>query len=123
MSAVTITQMTDRVAALIEQRLNIRVPGLEGKLRRAGRRLPRRVREAVSVLAEAEVMAQNPRLLVRVDEGMVAQAYDVAVRHLNGVDGGARRRGTLVGIAASIAFSLLVLAGLVVAFVYWRGLV
>lgn len=60
MSAVTITQMADRVSALIEERLGVRGRGLEDKIRKAGRRLPKRVREAASYLAEAGQMAQIP---------------------------------------------------------------
>ncbi|MGB4829550.1 MAG: hypothetical protein WBP18_20145 [Paracoccaceae bacterium] len=123
MSAVTITQMADRVSALIEERLGVRGRGLEDKIRKAGRRLPKRVREAASYLAEAGQMAQNPKLLVRVDEGDVAAAYDVCLKHLGGVNRGARRKGVFLGIAASMAFSLLVVAVLVIGFLYWRGFI
>ena len=94
-----------------------------GKIRKAGRRLPKRVREAASYLAEAGQMAQNPKLLVRVDEGDVAAAYDVCLKHLGGVNRGARRKGVFLGIAASMAFSLLVVAVLVIGFLYWRGFI
>lgn len=123
MSAVTISQMSDRVAALLEQRLGVRGRTLADKHRKAGRRLPRRVREAVSVLAEAEAMAQNPKLLIRVDEATVTVAYDLAVRHLNGVKRGEQRMNTLVGMAASAAFGLLVVAVLVIGVLYWRGMI
>jgi hypothetical protein len=123
MSAVTITQMADRVAALIEERLGVRGRGLEDKLRRAGRRLPKRVRTAGDLLAEAAAMAQNPKLLVRVDEARVAEAYDICLKYLNKLNKGDRRKGAILGVAASVAFSILVVAVLVVAFLYWRGLV
>lgn len=123
MSAVTITQMADRVSALIEERLGVRGRSLADKERRAGRRLPRRVREAVSVLAEAAEMAQVPKLQVRVDESRVAEAYDICLRHLGGLNRGERRKTVLVGMAASAAFGVLVVALLVIAVVYWRGLV
>lgn len=123
MSAVTISQMSERVAALLEQRLGVRGRTLADKHRKAGRRLPRRVREAVSVLAEAEAMAQNPKLLIRVDEATVTVAYDLAVRHLNGVKRGEQRMNILVGMAASAAFGLLVVAVLVIGVLYWRGMI
>ena len=123
MSAVTITQMADRVSALIEERLGVRGRSLGDKLRKAGRRLPKRVREAAGYLAEASEMAQNPKLLVRVDEGDVAQAYDTCLRHLNRQNRADRRKTAVVGAAASAAFGLLVVVVLVIAVIYWRGLV
>ena len=68
-------------------------------------------------------MAQNLKLLVRLDEGYCAPAYDVCLKHLVGVNVGARRRGVFLGIAASMAFSLLVVAVLVIGFLYWRGFI
>ena len=123
MSAVTIQQMADRVAALMEERLHLRGKGLEAKVRKGGRLLPRKVRAAAELLAEASKMAQNPRLLMQIDDGAVAEAYDICVRHLGGVAAGSRRMDALVGIAGSIAFSVLVVAVLVLAVLYWRGFV
>jgi hypothetical protein len=123
MGAVAIQQMADRVAALMEERLGLRGQGLEGKLRRAPRALPRRVRLAALRLAEAARMAQNPRLLLQVDEGQAAADYDLCLRHLTAVSPWDRRRAALLGTTASILVSLAVLAALVVAVLRWRGFV
>jgi hypothetical protein len=123
MSAATITQMADRVSALLEQKLGVRGATLQAKVAKAGRRLPRRVREAAGYLADAVEMAQNPKLLVRVDESVVAEAFDVCVRHLGAADRAERRKGMLVGMAASAAFSVLMVAVLVMGFLYWRGMI
>lgn len=123
MSAVTIQQMADRVAALLEERLRVKGRGLAGKMRKAGRRLPRQVRDAAEVLAKAQMMSQSPRLLLQIDDETVALAYDVCLKHLNGIDPRARRRGAILDVTASIAFSLLVVAGLVLAVLFWRGFV
>ncbi|MDB5659116.1 MAG: hypothetical protein JWS10_1731 [Cypionkella sp.] len=123
MTGVPIQQMADRVAGLMEQRLRVRGAGLGEKLHKGGRLLPRRVRAAAEVLQTGAVMAQNPKLWARVDQQSVAQAYDTCVRHLNGVDGGDRRKGAVVGIAASVAFSVLAVAVLLLGVLYWRGFV
>lgn len=123
MSAVTIQQMADRVAGLMEQKLGVGGKGLAVKLRRAGRRLPKNVRVAAEVLVQASEMAQSARLMHRIDDGLVAEAYDICVKHLGGAHGPDRRRGVAAGIGASIAFSLLVVAGLVLAVLVWRGLI
>lgn len=121
MSAVTIQQMADRVAGLIEERLRVKGTGLSEKLRKAGRLLPRKVRAAAEMLSQAALMAQSPKLLRQIDEASIAEAYDVCVRHLGGIPAGYRRQGAIIGVASSIAFSLLVLAALVAAVLYWRG--
>ena len=121
MGAVTIQQMADRVAALMQERLGLRGIGLAEKLRKGGRLLPRRVRAAADRLAEAAAMAQNPKLLLQVDEAMVAQNYDICIKHLGGMNAWSRRRAAMAGLAGSIAFSLLVVAALVVAVLVWRG--
>ena len=123
MSAITIQQMADRVAGLLEERLQMRGVGLSEKLRKGGRTLPRRVRVAAEFLAQSAVVAQNAKLLMQIDNNAVAEAYDVCLRHLGGVDVGDRRRGAILGVAASVAFSVLMVALLFGAVLYWRGFI
>ena len=123
MSAVTVEQMVNRVSDLLAERLRVKGVTLQDRLAKAGRRLPRKVRDAGEALVQASVMAQSPKLLMQVDHGKLAAAYDICLRHLNTVNPVAARRGVILNIAASIAFSLLVVAGLVVTVLYLRGLV
>lgn len=123
MSAVTITQMADRVSSLMEERLGARGRDLDEKVRRAGRRLPRRVRLAARSLADAALMAQNPKLLIRVDEADVAAQYDICLRHLGPLNRAERRKGYLMNLAASVAFSVLMVGVAVLAFLVWRDYV
>ena len=123
MSAVTVEQMVNRVSDLLAERLRVKGVTLQDRLAKAGRRLPRKVRDAGEALVQASVMAQSPKLLMQVDHGKLAAAYDICLRHLNTVNPVAARRGMILNIAASIAFSLLVVAGLVVTVLYLRGLV
>lgn len=122
MSAVTIQQMADRVAGLMEERLNIRGTGLAAKLRKGGRRLPRKVRVAAEELAAFAEKAENPRLLTQINIEEVATAYDLCVRHLSALQAGRQRANMLIGMAGSVAFILLVVAGLTIGFLFWRGL-
>ncbi len=123
MSVVTVQQMASRVDALLEERLRLKGGTLDDKLRRAGRRLPRTVRDAGAALATAVTMMQSPKLMHQVDDHTVAVAYDICVRHLTTVNPGAARNGVILNIAASIAFSLLVVTVLLVSFLYWQGLI
>lgn len=123
MAGASIQQMADRVAQLLEERLRLRGKGLDEKLRRGGRLLPKKVRAAAEVLVRAASMAQNPRLLMQIDHGQVAAAYDLCLAHLTKVNAGERRKTALIGVLASVAFSLLAVGVLVLVVVYLRGLI
>jgi hypothetical protein len=123
MSLATVKQMADRVDQLLEERLHLKGGTLDDKLRRAGRRLPRPVRDAGAGLATAVMMMQSPKLMRQVDDATVAVAYDICVRHLTAISPAAARNGLILNIAASIAFSLLVVAVLLVGVLYWRGFI
>lgn len=123
MSAVTIQQMAERVSALMEERLAVRGATLGDKLRKGGRLLPRRVRAAAGRLAVAGSYAQNPKLLLQVDEGAVSKDYDICVRHLTAINAGAGMRRMLGSMVTSMAFGLLVLGVAVIAVLKWRGFV
>ena len=123
MSVVTVQQMADRVSTLLAERLHVRGDGLEARLTRAGRRLPRKVREAGVRLVQATLMIANPKLMAQVDDETVAIAYGICLRHLATVDPAAARRGLVLDIAARISFAVLVVAMLFVAVLYWRGMI
>lgn len=120
MGKTTITQMADRVSELIALRLRIK-GRLEVQVPRTRRLLPKAVFAAAEAMVEAQEMARNPKFIARIDEEAVATAYDILVRHLNGVDRGARIKGLLLDIAARIAFALLVVGLLWLAALYWLG--
>lgn len=121
MSAVTIQQMADRVAQLLQERLGLGGKGLSAKLKRAGRTLPRKVRDAGKLLAAAAQKAQNPKLLGQIDMGEVTEAYDVCLRHLIAIDPVRRKRGYFAGMIGSVGFGVLVLAIAIFGFLAWRG--
>lgn len=113
--------MADRIAGLMEERLRVRGRGLGQKLQKGARLLPPKLRPQAEMLAQAAEFAQNPKLMRQIDLEKVAQAYDQCVRHLGAIDVARRRRSTALGILASIAFSLIAVAVLVLAALRWRG--
>ncbi|NEX47061.1 hypothetical protein [Pseudotabrizicola algicola] len=114
MSAVTIQQMADRIAGLMEERLRIRGQGLSEKLRRGGRLLPRSVRAHARELADFAEKAKNPKLLVQIDQARVAACYDVCLRYLSARRAGSVLANALLRVAATVGLGLVVLGGLVV---------
>ena len=114
MSAITIQQMADRIAGLMQERLGVRGgKGLHEKLRRGGRLLPRSVRAQARELADFAQKAQNPKLLVQIDHGRVAACYDVCLRHLSAQRAGSASLRVVVRVLATVALGLLLVGGLV----------
>lgn len=120
MSAVTIQQMAERVAALMEDRLQARGDGLARKLKKAGRLLPRKVHQAANRLATAWVQSHNPKLLLQIDEAAVAADYDLCVRHLSAINPLLGRWRGVMRVISSVLVGLLVLGLVALAFFAFR---
>ena len=123
MTGVPIQRMAERVAELMEERLGIRGEGLAEKLRKAGRSLPRKLRLAAEKLNASAELAQNPKLLLQVDQEATAQAYDVCVRYLTKLKTHKRHGTRALWLAANVAFVVLLIAGAALAVMRWRGLI
>ncbi|MCU0900534.1 MAG: hypothetical protein MUC82_08570 [Cypionkella sp.] len=113
MSAVTIQQMADRIAGLMEERLGVRGKDLPEKLQRGGRLLPRSVRAKAKELADFAEKSKNPKLLVQIDQARVALCYDACLRHLMSLRHGSARMRLLVNIAVTLALGLLALGAVI----------
>lgn len=114
-------EQADQIAALLQDRLGVRGNGLEAKLRRAGRLLPRHVRRAASVLVQAVHMQASPKMARLVDGDGVQRAYRTCEKYLSGIDAWDRRKGRIIGILSTSALNLLAVAALFVAVLVWRG--
>jgi len=115
--------MSDRIAALLEDRLAVPGRGLEEKLRRGGRRLPRKVRAAAQVLVEADGLAGHPKLAATLDQGRLAAAYQTCHAHLARIGGRERAKTAALGVTGTIVVRLLIVAGLGLSVAMWRGLI
>lgn len=109
------------LADLFEKKLKIRGNGLEAKLRRAGRRLPRNVRREAERLVAAERYAGHPRLMMQLDMAQLQAAHARCERYAKGVDLTRRRKDRALNIAAAIAFNLLVVSAAFIWYLTWAG--
>lgn len=118
-----ISRKTEDLRALMEKHLGVKAKSFERACARAGRRLPRRLRQPVARLSEASQMAQNPKLQRYMD----AQALDADYRAIKVWLGKKNleeeRKTRRLNLAALIAFQMLLIGVLLVAFLRWRGLV
>ena len=123
MGSASVQQMADRIAALMEARLGVRGDGLAAKLRRGGRKLPAEVRAEAELLAEAAAQAGNPKLLMQLDHGRIAKAYDVCLKHLKQARRWEGRVDRLLAVTGRLVFILLAAGAVAVGLALWRGLI
>lgn len=117
---------SDRLAdlrALLAEKLGTGERDLRGHLRRAGRRLPRRVRREADYLVRAEEMGRHPRLARLVDPRQVARAQGRVARHLRSIDPARLRRDRRKNAVAGLGLIVLAAFALVVTLLWWRGYV
>ena len=119
--SVSVQQMANRVADLMEQRLRVGGSGLAAKLERGARFLPRKVRREARYLAEADQAARVPRLQMQLDYEKIARAYDVCVRYLKPLGASARRKAILLDILTGFGSGIFVTIVLVLVVMMWRG--
>lgn len=113
--------MSQEIATLMAKKLGARGRDLKAKLRHSGRLMPRPVKEAANVVAEAEKHAGNPKLLRRIDPVAVGHAKHVCVTHLRSIDTAAARRRAIADFFSGLALNILLLAVLILAILVWRG--
>ncbi|AXI45396.1 hypothetical protein C1J03_04690 [Sulfitobacter sp. SK012] len=107
----------------LEKRLGIKTDDLAQGLRRAGRRLPRRVRAKAKVLVDAQAMTGNPKLARQVDASTVRVAFDAVTTHLRGIDVRDARNGRRLSLAGAVVFNLLLVLAAFFAWLWWQGYV
>ncbi|MEK0163150.1 hypothetical protein VWX97_02760 [Phaeobacter sp. JH18-32] len=96
---------------------------LSAALNRARRRLPRRIYQQGLRLAEAQHLLAHPKLALTVDHEPLQRAAREVSKHLKSIDLADRRRGRILDIVATMAFSLIVVAVLLVVVLRWRGFI
>ena len=121
--ASDIHTQVDEIRALLDQKLGVRGRTFEAQVRRARRYLPRGLRRELVYFAQAHALADNPKLQRMINRPRLEAAYRKSVYFLERADIGQTRKATVMGVAASIGFGLLVTAILVLVVVVQRGLI
>lgn len=92
-------------------------------LQKARRRLPRRIYKQGLLLADATAALEHPKLRSTVDEKRLLRAAREVRGHLKQVDLADRRKGRVLQILGSIAFSLIAVVVLLIVVLRWRGFI
>lgn len=116
------TRIADTIG-LLRDKLGVQDKTLRASVRRAKRRLPRRIYKQALVLAEAEQMAAHPKLRRVLDSPRLEKASDEVQAHLSSINLADRRWGWFLGMLGGLAFNVLALIILLLVFLWWRGLI
>lgn len=115
-------ERADRLASLMEERLDIMGQGLAVKYHRSGRRLPRWVKREIAALLDALNRVDHPRLRAQIDFARIDSGTQRAEAWLSSIDPWDRRKGIVIHWLAGNAMNLILVIGLVIALMAWRGL-
>ena len=113
----------ETLRVLMAKRLGLKRGSLSRRVAKAGRMLPAGVRNEIAFVAEAEQMARNPKLALRLDANATKSAYDRASTHLKAIDVVDRRKGIALSVLGSMAFNFLAAITLFIVVLRWRGLI
>ena len=112
-----------RLEDLMRRRLGLSRGPLAKRVARAGRDLPRAVRDDLLSVAEADRMARNPRLAPRIDRALVRAAYRRAVSYLCAPEIDARRQSRMLERLGVVVANLLVVMVLLAMTLWWQDLI
>lgn len=112
-----------KLRGLMQQKLDVRGRDLRQIFRRAGRRLPRRVRNSGAELMRAEMLAQNPKTARQVDAQAVDRAYEAVLTHLHALDVTEMRKSRILSLAGAVVANIIAVAVLFIVWLWWRGYV
>ncbi len=108
---------------LLRKKLGLRDKTLAESVKRAKRRLPRRIYKQALVLAKAEKMAEHPKLRLVLDTPALEKASQEVQEHLNAINLADRRWAAFLGVLGSLSFNLIALTVIALVFLWWRGLI
>ena len=118
-----LARLSDRLTALMREKLGVRAETLPVALRRAGRKLPRRLRQDGDLILAAMERSRNPRLARVTDGDGPERAARRIEAYLSGLDPVSARARARAYLFADLAFRLAVVIALVIAVLAWRGYV
>lgn len=120
-TAEDISDMAERLRAMLAQKFRFKARDLPRALSKAGRRLPRKLHVQAQVIVEAQKLGGNPKLMRRVDMDAVSHAHDAISAYLAKIDPEDVRRGRRLALLGDIAAKLLIIVAAFVVWLWWTG--
>lgn len=120
--ALSIAEEISEVRDLLKDREHA-AGDLAAALKKARRRLPRRIFRQGMLLAQAVPLMDHPKLRLTLDEPALRKAAGEVSGYLKSVDLADRRKGRVLDMLGGMAFSVLAVIVLLIVVLRWRGLI
>ncbi len=114
MSEISVQILCDEVVSLARSQLGLSGSTLTKVSQRGRRVFPRRIRNQIKRLIDAQTMAENPKLMRQLDLAGLQKSHKEIVTYLTAIDPNARHRDLLWSIFGSLGISLFILGGVVI---------
>ena len=114
--------IADELAQEICAKLRMRGGSLHKTLLRAGRALPRRLRNELEYITESQRRGRNPRFAPQINFMRVEQARRDTLEYLSKIDPRATRRNYVFGILFNLGLAVFLSGVLWVLALVWLGL-
>lgn len=112
----------EELQVLLHQRENVS-GDLASALSKVRRAMPRRIYKQGMRLAEALPLLEHPKLRMTQNIPALKGAVREVKAHLEGIDIADRRKGRVLSVLGSIAFSLIAVFALLIIVLRWRGFI
>lgn len=113
----------DELQALLQERLRFSARDLSHALRKAGRRVPRRLRVEGEYIALAQHLEQSPKLAKQIDMARVEAGHRELKAFVEAINPTDRLINGLLSVVGPLAFGLIAVFVLLIAVLRWQGLI
>ncbi|WP_323785165.1 hypothetical protein [Thalassovita sp.] len=110
------------LAQLLSEKFGASSGDLQRRMRKVGRRVPKRLHKAAKTITDAEAQAGHPKLRQFIDPAAVNRAYADIRTYLKTIDVTDRRKSAVLSVLGGLSFNLLLAVALLLGFLLWQGL-
>lgn len=111
----------EAISAALQSKLRLKPAPFPTLVARSRKGLPRHVWRNAQVLAEAQEAAAHPKLWRTLDFAGLSRSAELVQAHLRALDLADERRGKRLSLLGSLSFNLIVVVGLLIGVLVWRG--
>lgn len=116
---LTPLEMIENLSNLMAKKAGVRGRSFARQFKKAPRVFPRRLRADARTIAAAQTLCENPKLARRIDLTELNHSYGNLLEYLQNLNPSERRKTVALGWLAGLVVNLFLLAGVVLAVVYY----
>lgn len=116
-------EIETELCKLMQAKLGVKAEALQPALRKAGRRLPKRLQRRGALISDALARADHPQLAIQANQKAIEASHGALKAYLGRIDPAEAKLRARLRLAGDIAFKLLFVAALFIVVLKIRGFV